>query len=114
MSGDERTVRDLAYRLWEARGRPDGSADHDWLDAERQLKPREPPLLTEEAAPSRSTTATDDALKATFPASDPPASHLPDRPPANAQAKWQAAEAARSEQPKRATARRRTPGTGNA
>jgi len=27
----------LAYALWEQRGRVDGSADQDWLDAERQL-----------------------------------------------------------------------------
>jgi hypothetical protein len=29
-----------------------------------------------------------------FPASDPPATHAPDEPPANAQAKWDAAKAA--------------------
>jgi hypothetical protein len=27
----------LAYALWEQRGRVDGSADQDWLEAERQL-----------------------------------------------------------------------------
>ena len=32
----------------------------------------------------------DDALADTFPASDPPTSHLADEPPSNAEAKWEA------------------------
>ena len=28
----------LAYRLWERRGCPDGTAEQDWREAERQLK----------------------------------------------------------------------------
>jgi Protein of unknown function (DUF2892) len=36
----------------------------------------------------------DEALEGTFPASDPPASRLPDEPPRNAEAKWAAARAA--------------------
>jgi hypothetical protein len=36
----------------------------------------------------------DQAADDSFPASDPPASHAPDEPPANAQAKWDAAKAA--------------------
>jgi uncharacterized membrane protein len=38
--------------------------------------------------------AIDESLQETFPASDPPASHLPDEPPSNADAKWAAARAA--------------------
>jgi uncharacterized membrane protein len=38
--------------------------------------------------------ALDESLQQTFPASDPPASRLPDEPPANADAKWAAARAA--------------------
>jgi hypothetical protein len=103
MQRDEK-VRDLAYRIWESRGRPsDGSGYEDWLEAERQLS-KEPPLLTEEAAPSMR--ATDDTLKASFPASDPPASRLPDVPPANADAKWKAAASAPPEQAKRPLRRR--------
>jgi hypothetical protein len=37
MQDEYRAIRDLAYRLWEARGRPHGSADDDWLEAERQI-----------------------------------------------------------------------------
>ena len=36
----------------------------------------------------------DEALEDTFPASDPPASRLPDEPPRNAAAKWTTARAA--------------------
>ena len=36
----------------------------------------------------------DSTVNDSFPASDPPASHLPDEPPVNAQAKWDAARAA--------------------
>ncbi|HSD75534.1 MAG TPA: DUF2934 domain-containing protein [Steroidobacteraceae bacterium] len=35
---DLSAIRDLAYRLWEARGRRHGHAIDDWLDAERQVK----------------------------------------------------------------------------
>jgi hypothetical protein len=35
--------------------------------------------------------AIDEAVNDSFPASDPPASHIPDEPPVNAEAKWEAA-----------------------
>lgn len=38
--------------------------------------------------------AVDESVEGSFPASDPPASHLADEPPVNAQAKWEAARAA--------------------
>jgi Protein of unknown function (DUF2934) len=31
------TISDLAYHLWVARGRPEGSSHVDWLEAERQV-----------------------------------------------------------------------------
>ena len=37
MHNDHEYIQILAYLLWEARGRPEGSADEDWLEAERQL-----------------------------------------------------------------------------
>jgi hypothetical protein len=43
------------------------------------------------AAQSR---AVDESIDESFPASDAPASHLPDEPPVNADAKWAAARAA--------------------
>jgi len=69
MHPEHRSIGELAYRLWQARGCPDGTAEQDWLEAEKQLQA------------SRS----------------PPASHLPDVPPANADAKCKAAEASRAE-----------------
>jgi len=41
-SAEEQPAREeiakLAYSLWEARGGGDGSAEQDWLQAERQLR----------------------------------------------------------------------------
>jgi LmbE family N-acetylglucosaminyl deacetylase len=37
MHRDHEYIQILAYRIWEARGRPEGSANQDWLEAERQL-----------------------------------------------------------------------------
>ena len=34
---DAGAIEKLAYNLWLARGRPVGSPDVDWLEAERQL-----------------------------------------------------------------------------
>jgi len=78
---------ELAYRLWVERGRPHDSADADWLEAERQLALS----LDPEAADSKKEGEIDESLEETFPASDPPASHSPDLPPANASDKWAAA-----------------------
>jgi hypothetical protein len=37
MSADTKPVAELAYELWVARGRPQGSGIEDWVEAERQL-----------------------------------------------------------------------------
>jgi hypothetical protein len=100
MHPEHRSIGELAYRLWQARGCPEGSAERDWLDAEKQLKgaqrtiePRATELRATEPRATESTAsdAIDSSLKATFPASDPPASRRADEPPANADAKWKAA-----------------------
>ncbi len=81
------SIAELAYQLWLARGRPLGSPDKDWFEAERHLG------VTAHARRSQPITESeiDSSLKETFPASDPPASHLPDVPPSNAADKWAAA-----------------------
>jgi hypothetical protein len=33
-----RDLRERAYALWEARGRPEGSAHEDWFRAETQIR----------------------------------------------------------------------------
>ena len=105
MHPEHRSIGELAYRLWQARGCPEGSAERDWLDAEKQLKgaqrtiePRAPeprtvaPRITESrATESTTSSAIDSSLQATFPASDPPASQRADEAPANADAKWKSA-----------------------
>jgi Protein of unknown function (DUF2934) len=34
----EQRIRELAYKLWEERGKPDGSANRFWEHAEAQLR----------------------------------------------------------------------------
>jgi hypothetical protein len=82
---NEEAVRELAYQLWEQRGRPLGRSEEDWFAAEKRLGGGS-------AADSR---GVDESVKESFPASDAPASKLPDQPPVNAEEKWAAAEAAR-------------------
>ena len=35
---NRKAVQQLAYRLWQERGRPTGSPDLDWFQAEEQLR----------------------------------------------------------------------------
>ena len=86
---DPQAIRELAYYLWELDGRRDGPSDIYWFQAEQQLAQAYPP--TKAATPR----AVDDSIKHSFPASDPPASRIPDKPPVNAEAKWDAAAKAR-------------------
>ena len=94
MHPEHRFIGELAYRLWQARGCPEGSAEQDWLNAEKQL--RSVSLAAEARAVATASDAIDSSLQETFPASDPPASHLPDEPAANAGAKWKAAGTAQA------------------
>ena len=67
--------RELAYRLWEERGRPVGRPDEDWFEAGRRLQSDQH---------DAESAAVDEAARESFPASDPPSSHVPDKVPANA------------------------------
>ena len=76
---DPKAVRELAHSLWEQRGKPEG-------EAERLLG----------AEPRTDNQRVDESVRESFPASDAPASGVPDKPPANADKKWAAADAAKS------------------
>jgi hypothetical protein len=97
---EHRSVRELAYQLWQARGCPQGTAEQDWRDAERHLAALKNAVPKTRAAASE---AVDASLKDSFPASDPPATQGPDNPPANAAAKWKAAGVSRKKSIRRGT-----------
>jgi hypothetical protein len=75
-SVDLKKKRELAYRLWEERGRPLGRAEEDWFEAERRLQ------TGEHEAESK---YVDEAARESFPASDPPSPHIPDTKPVNSE-----------------------------
>jgi hypothetical protein len=83
MHPEHRSIGELAYHLWQARGCPEGSAEQDWLDAEKQLKSA--PRTTEpRTAEQRAATPTASAGQRT------------DEPPASADAKRKTAAAPRT------------------
>jgi hypothetical protein len=59
---DQNAIRRRAYERWQQRGCPLGTADGDWLDAERELLAAETPLAAPrpiaEAVPPAITTVT--------------------------------------------------------
>jgi hypothetical protein len=101
MHSEHRSIRELAYQLWKARGCPDGTAEQDWREAERQLAA--PKTQAEPKTQAAKSAAVDASLKDSFPASDPPATQRPDEPPANAAAKWKAAGVSRKKSSRRST-----------
>jgi hypothetical protein len=74
MSDQEHRTRELAYRLWEEAGRPDGRDDDFWHAAREltaaqtaeaaELKPAAPPAPEPEPEPARAAPAPAPALKA--------------------------------------------------
>jgi hypothetical protein len=90
MATQTKSIAELAYELWEARGSPEGSPEQDWFEAERRIEQSAavaPPVSKNE----------DEASIESFPASDPPASRIPDVPPSNAADKWQASRGDKSD-----------------
>jgi len=77
--------------------RGDASLSDSVSDQWSRLRPRTPSSragLPGSPQYERRSRAVDEAVEESFPASDPPASRLPDEPPVNADAKWRAAAAA--------------------
>src|ERR1700723_4703952 len=83
MHPEHRSIGELAYHLWQARGCPEGSAEQDWLDAEKQLKSA-PRNAEPRAAEPRAATPIGSAGQRT------------DEPPANVEAKRKAAAGPRT------------------
>lgn len=98
---DPRAIRELAYRLWEERGRPDDAADSLWLEAERRLVSVHG-QFTRSEAPSPNVTGEARAQSVTAAGSAAPqeieeaVEYSPDHPPVNAEFKWAAAELKKS------------------
>jgi hypothetical protein len=55
MTDDDQPIRELAYRIWEEEGRPEGLADQHWAMAQRMLGKTAPEA---EATPHGTTDAT--------------------------------------------------------
>ncbi len=90
MSTSNKSISERAYKLWQQRGCPDGSAEQDWFEAKHLIE------QSAAAAPADSR-GEDEASIESFPASDPPASHAPDVPPSNADDKWIARKGKKSD-----------------
>lgn len=86
---EQKSIQELAYELWVARGRPEGSSAEDWQEAERQLTLKSHKLTVQTHEVQVHEVDIDEGLMESFPASDPPASHIPDGPPDNAAAMWE-------------------------
>jgi DUF2934 family protein len=116
MSGNHSpdAVRELAHRLWQERGGVGGSPHDDWLRAEAMLNDEHRATLQDTALDQvtgqftgqgvdgatpherrQATEKVDRTVEDSFPASDPPAVHIKDEPPANAGDKWKAAKDAK-------------------
>ena len=80
MHPDHRSIGELAYRLWQSRGCPDGTAERDWLEAEKQLSGDAVPSPYEavatvaaapSAAPGRGARSRDRSARSRVPRSKP-------------------------------------------
>jgi hypothetical protein len=79
----KQSIAELAYHLWNARGRPHGSEEEDWLEAERQLATAKEADRDDGGREG----AVDASLKETVRSRDAAASHPVDLPPSNAREK---------------------------
>jgi hypothetical protein len=88
MHPEHRSIGELAYHLWQSRGCPEGSAEQDWLDAEKQLQ--SVLRVVEPRAVERRVVE----LRAPEPTAS--AGQRKDEPSANADAQWKTAHPPRT------------------
>jgi hypothetical protein len=104
MHPEHRSIGELAYSLWQSRGCPEGSAEKDWLDAEKQLK------TVQRTAEPRGTFSASAPPASAPPASAPPASQRAEEPAANADAKRKTAASRKGPAAARPRQSKSTPG----
>jgi hypothetical protein len=107
MHPEYRTIGELAYHLWQARGCPEGTAEQDWLAAEKQLKSA-PRTVEPRATEPRATEPRATEPRAATPTAS--AGQRTDEPPASADAKRKAAPAPRAGSAARPRRSKSTPG----
>lgn len=74
MDEREEKIRRRAYEIWLRAGRPEGSPEEQWRQAEHELFDEDEPATTEAA---KSDQELDQELDDSFPASDPPSQTQP-------------------------------------
>ncbi len=73
MKADRQAVRELAYELWLARGRPEGSPEADWYAAELHFSEQETFAAAREVEAMLDSMTTDTGDAAAAPAGSPQA-----------------------------------------
>ncbi|MDB5658007.1 MAG: hypothetical protein JWS10_622 [Cypionkella sp.] len=76
----EQAIRDRAYQIWEAEGRPDGQSDRIWQQAcseigterAQEVRPAGPEQMS---TPPKDWDIIDEQADESFPASDPPGNY---------------------------------------
>lgn len=91
-------IRELAYRLWEERGRGEGNSEQDWLDDERRITDARSTITP--PGTSNAVGTIDESLEEPFQAIDPPATRTHGGPLASTDGKWAAHRRAKASQKK--------------
>lgn len=89
MHPEHRSIGELAYLLWQARGCPQGTAHEDWLEAERQLREERAGARTPKADAAAQPLIVEESLVVSE------SRIVDDAAPAKADEKWKAAGTAR-------------------
>jgi Protein of unknown function (DUF2934) len=72
MHPEHRTIGELAYRIWQDRGCPEGSAEQDWLDAEKQLGAEKQLLVAQRPTAAKLKSVPQKSVQQIKPSAKPP------------------------------------------